>query len=829
MRFLADFSFDQISFWLGFLAASLVWWIFMRSRHHLPGIKKYIQLKLEQARERNRAGVSAYFRQEALRRAQRQHLARGLFPLEEILIPPRLFVPPSYIEPQPENQPEGLAAQIVPYLPDWPEFLSSFHYPSLTPAQVLEHGIRLAIVAPPGGGKSVALADLALHLARKDTHAPSLDRRFPIYLHAHEIQWAVDPKEAFASLVKASARQVPAFVANRVSHFLHEVFTEGRAVLLIDGLDELPSAAAENASRALGQWCLTFPQLFIAVTANPDELDGLVSLEFFPLAVAPWTYEERRTFAMQWQERWISRILPEVNKRLGISGVDPDLLAHWILERTADTPLEWTLKVWAATAGDMIGPGYQNAMDAFILRTAHPKLPRQALARLAYQYFQSESPTLPFNQLESILGKLKIVISANTEDESAPISTAKPAKKKKQKTTRVSSGGVALDQSIQNGLFAEFPGEQIAFIHPVIAGYLAGEAEEQEFEPWVKESSAWPVQQSLLAFQAARDLPLHYISRTLQDPPTPLHIQLLRLARWLKFARPNASWRAPAMRKLLNVLYDDGLPFSIRAKCLCAILQSCDPSLPALLKQLLTAPSAVLRQLAILGAGALGDAVLLSPVLDRYGDQEEGVRIAACLAVSAIGGKMAADTLMETLLHGDDALRQAAAEMLAAAPGGHDILRDAVNSTDLLTRRAAILGLTYVNEEWVKVMLEKIAIEDGQWVVRNAAGQVLEMQRGENHLAPKPLQPPSESPWLITYASQQGQGISPGTQADDLLLHAVGSGSTDEKVRALQYLRTKPSPEVTQAVADLLKTSDPRVREAAAYALWHITSASTHP
>ena len=102
---------------------------------------------------------------------------------------------------------------------------------------------------------------------------------------------------------------------------------------------------------------------------------------------------------------------------------------------------------------------------------------------------------------------------------------------------------------------------------------------------------------------------------------------------------------------------------------------------------------------------------------------------AACLALVNIGTKPALETAASIFLHGEEALRRVISEAFAHhIVDGHPILKEASSMEDLLLRRTSIHGLRLVNEPWAIRILDEMQIEDGQWVVRNAAAQAMDFR-----------------------------------------------------------------------------------------------------
>ena len=199
------------------------------------------------------------------------------------------------------------------------------------------------------------------------------------------------------------------------------------------------------------------------------------------------------------------------------------------------------------------------------------------------------------------------------------------------------------------------------------------------------------------------------------------------------------------------------------------------------------------------------------------------VRRAACMALVAIGSNEALESVAHTLLSGDEDVRRAAAEALASDPvEGHAVLREGTTHSDILLRRASAYGLGRLEAGWAREALQKIQIEDEQWVVRNAATEVLDARTNIASRAPRKLKAPSDSPWLVEFAGKQGMGISPGTPATDILLLALKSDNAETRLAALPYLKYVPSEGVVTQLYHAMYKDDPELREAAFNTLWEI-------
>jgi len=89
---------------------------------------------------------------------------------------------------------------------------------------------------------------------------------------------------------------------------------------------------------------------------------------------------------------------------------------------------------------------------------------------------------------------------------------------------------------------------------------------------------------------------------------------------------------------------------------------------------------------------------------------------------------------------------------------------------------------------------------------------------------PQKLKPPSEAAWLIEFAGKQSKGIPRGSPATDILLNAFKSGSTEERLAALPYLKRIGDEGILGAFYNAMYGDDPEVREAAFHAAEEIAA-----
>jgi len=315
------------------------------------------------------------------------------------------------------------------------------------------------------------------------------------------------------------------------------------------------------------------------------------------------------------------------------------------------------------------------------------------------------------------------------------------------------------------------------------------------------------------------------VDKMLQWSRLPMHRPLMTAARWLRDAPREAPWRGKVMAALVQLLQTEGLPLALRGQAMAALVLSGDPGTPALFRQLMRSLSFELVQLCALGSGVLRDTKatqLLESLLSAPGLT---ARQAACLALVAIGGNEALDAVGKVLLHGDESLQRGAAEALANDPGeGYSMLKDGAGLSDILVRRAVVFGLARVNEPWAVELLQRLQIDDDQWVVRNAAAEVLDSDSRIGARVPRQLPAPSETPWLLEFAASQGVGIPPGSPATDILIAALKSQKLDVRLATIPYLMRTPSEGVVTQLYHVMYADEPDLRENIYAALMEIAA-----
>jgi len=818
---LRNFRIDHLSFWLGFVSAGIALWLY----------KKIKDKGIEVARQHQLTADEIYYSLNVLETAQGQHLTGSFFPLDTIIIPPALLPPPLEFDPNREVAQNlstaSTTSSVLPYLPDWPELNAQYPVPTLTPAEALQKGARIVLVGNAGAGKTTTLSSLASQIANHDESTGLLADLMPIFLHILDLNIPDNIQEnddAVEILLNACLLQTAGRNTSSLRRHLKSAISDNRAILLLDGMDELNQKEHNHAVAYLSKLFEAHHNLRVLATGSTNHAGGLIQLGFFPMALKPWNALEIETFVDKFALAWYTA--PGQQKTEHSS--QAYLLKNWIKNyRMILSPLEWTLLVWGAYAGDLHGLSTMSALEAYINRFSTRSVPRLALESFAKELLIQEQTCMPYGQANRFLAKFNpdevIAEQAREADHSSnQIAGDQHLHQRKQnlQKQKVSSSERAISDLLDGRVFSEHARHTIRFSHPLIAGYLASFAIASP-ETEISTDEYWELNKETLHFLAVQDKTAVWHKRALSQESDLLFTNVLKTARWLRDTSPEVRWRTQTLKYLLGLIHNPSIPFAVRARFVAAFVAANDPSVPLLFTKLLENSTADVRRLAALGAGAIRDANAVPALKKLFTDPDENIRKAAVLALGAVWNPPAVQAVTDALVTEDEALQLTAAEVMAHKPAeGHQILREAIASDSLLVRRAAVFGLAQINEPWSRDMLEKSTIEDSQWVVRNAAAQAVEAMDSLNPYVPAPLPDPSESPWLLAFAAKQGSSIGIDKTPLDLLLQALSNGLPDERISALTYLRTIPQIDAIQGITDMAQSTTGVLQNAAIFSFW---------
>lgn len=830
---------DPLSFGVGFAVGMLFAWLLSRARPLLSQIRQNAKEQRQAAQTRRTSGLEDNFRRGTLRRAQGMHLAASLFSLDEILQEPRLIAPPARVEPGVVPIQEDIISQTLPYMPAWPELAAIYRAPTIGVVEAIAGGSNIVIVGAAGTGKTVALAHLASQAANLQVKlgSDSDQEAVPYLYHVADLQFPFDSsRDPVSPIINAASEEAPIFDLRRLPGFIQQTFKNGQALLLVDGFDELDPLGQRNVVDWFKALLQAYPKLRIVTTGCVGQLNGLITLGFNPLALIGWDPQRSSSFIEKWGELWSRTAALEAWAQAGPEQIDPILLNTWLMNDSNLSPLELTLKVWGAYAGDSLGPRVLDAIATHVRRVAPSGTPVAALELLAMQAVLTSQPIFDPRQARAWVKQYDIVddkpiesvetVTKTEDGADVPLTDSQKIRIKKSKAGEAVPSYGLLSKMVDSGLLISHPNNKMRFLHPVLNGYLAGQAiGDNDADTTLLALPDWDGKTLSLRYLAARGDASAVADILLKESDLPLQNQAFTVARWLRDAPKEAKWRSKVFACLLAILQGEGQPLGLRGQAMAAFVASGDPGAATLFRQLLSSRSFELIPLAALGTGALRDVKSIHALEELMQAPVGAVRRAVCLALVAIGTEKSLEGVARALLQGDEELRRAAAESLANDPvEGHAMLREGATLEDIMLRRAVVHGLSRVGQPWAVEMLQRVQVEDDQWAVRNLANQYLEQIHNVDPRVPRRLTTPSEAPWLIEFAGKQKMGVPRGGPATDVLLNAFRHGDTEERLAALPYLKRVANEGIIGALYNAMYGEDPEVREAAFYAVEEISA-----
>ncbi|MCS7350706.1 MAG: HEAT repeat domain-containing protein [Anaerolineae bacterium] len=745
MGFLGSWRFDPLSALIGAALASLGAGLLYGSRRPLRRLYEGVRGRLNQARQRLRLSAETQYRHWLLEQLPNWIAWSALDPrLAHCLLEPLLSPPLPY----PSTQVQELPSE-----------------PGLPLGQAVQVASRVFLYGPPGSGRTGALCwliqeTLAGHLRWKDRTSI-----LPFYIRLPLL--APDPlAPPETALVEAMSGMVPLILRARLDSMIRASLRDGAVLLLLDELEEVPPSRRSEILRWLGKLLESYPEAHVVLAGDESVTRLVEELRFLPLALAPWSESMVQLFAERWAQ---------------LSGIPASEMKTYL--KTWEVPRPVRLRpadVAAAVVLRRDRPGGPELYDAVLDRMLQgipgktmltPPTARLILGQLALQLFNEERFVITLEDMEQAL--------IRSIPELAPPGGRRNLDRAIEMLTDPGRPVVPIDE--QRGCFR----------HPLLQAYLAAWALAQSGDNTALmphlDNPRWA---DVFTFYAALGPMSGIIDRALTEPDDAFHTRLLRMARWITVASPQAPWRPQGMAALGRAFLKPGLPMVLRLQLAEALVATRDRGVPVLFHKALRHPDPEIRMAAIRGLGWLGQESDLPFLEQALTDPEPEVRRAVIAALGEHRTETAMKRLVLLLLEAEEPLRRAAAEALRAYPDGPQLLQEATEEADWRTRRAAVFALALIPEDWVKARLEAIAREDREWLVRSAAQDALTLWEKNRQPPALDLRPVvvEQQGWLIEWAVQEGEAIGERSSAIHSLYRALERGNEGVRRAAILTL-----------------------------------------
>lgn len=804
MQLFQNWQFDKISFVVGLLLGLAVAYGFGQIR---PFLRQQFSRLTGWVRERIgylRSGVAVRFLAETAVYANAHHLLGHLTGLDSIFVPSRLLAP---LE-DPALLPEDRAATAFSYL--WPEWADGMGLPqpaTMSVDQLLRNGRRVILAGEAGAGKTSLLAHLAYRcaVATAESRDAFLVNTLPVLVHVAELGVAAGGEVDDAEMVLAAALQKRAnpLTAPGIKDLLHQKLKAGQVLLLLDGWDMLPAPKRPNVAEWLEALLRKYKNTQTFVAAGLTGHGLLLELDFTWTTLRPWRLGEVEQFA------------DLASQALSVSK-PPRLPYFWQPgQTTVVTTLNYFLRGLSKVADDPKRP--------FLL---HDLLPR-SLSMLGGKQPPDAQTIAYWQKLAFVMvheGKISLGEAERTavaeklcQDEDGQLNRTlinQLQKSVKQSPIFITWSNGSL--SCRGALWRDF----------LAAGYLAAQKDEATVAAHLHDSE-WV---QLLRFYVAKCDPAALAKQLLQGQDnSPSRESVFQAASWLPLTANKGEWRRQTMI-LLGQMIRSGPSFTqvIRQRAAAALAQSGEPGIMTFVSQLLERSDPFLRQLGTAALARLNDDRAMGLLAKMVSDGDELVRQTAVHSLLLHQHHpLAEQPILATLIGEDEGLNQIVAEGLALnGPRGIEILREALRDKDIQVRRAAVVGLSLLDDSAVEKELIQVERHDDEWFVRSAANGALEVLRARRKVAKWEPPNPADQRWLTMAFRENGRIVPDGAAAMPFLVQLL-TESDDTKLRAsaANLLTHLPALDALPALETAARDADFQVSEAAFTTLCHLRRA----
>ena len=192
---------------------------------------------------------------------------------------------------------------------------------------VLERNTNLMVVGKPGSGKTTYLQRIVTECNNGKLQA----QRIPVLIKLREF---LDDGRKYAYNLEQFLGQFW-----RLSNADMElVLTQGKALVLLDGLDEVTGEGAKQISREIKRFTRAYPQVLVVVTCRTQSQESRFD-RFDYVEVADFNEQQVRAFAEHWfgtvcgdagenkARDFLEQLFREENKRIGELAITPILLS----------------------------------------------------------------------------------------------------------------------------------------------------------------------------------------------------------------------------------------------------------------------------------------------------------------------------------------------------------------------------------------------------------------------------------------------------------------------------------------------------------------------
>lgn len=624
-----------------------------------------------------------------------------------------------------------------------------------------------------------------------------------LHITASEFNGEVDPAEP---LVRAVQQRVSTLTARTIPEIVYKRLEQNRALILMDGYDDLPVHEQEYVLAWLNAFLDQYGKNFLIMTAPVVGYGKLTRLNITPIFIKPWNQQEVERFVDGW-----STIYPQINqtkRRKETIEISNSQIKRAKTDAHALSPAELMLKAWGTfQKGDTnlyldewirtftqkhLESSKTNVddMDQFLkilatLQTEFGFITRHSIETLVAEQETSGGGSVSSEALQEVAEETESGEAESGENEETESDDEFLDEGDEESVKR----GQMLRELVFSGLLVAYRGRRYQFRHQILSDYFASLVltDMPENDPaTLYDLAQRPAWQRPLMFAAMHTDLTEVVKMRLLANPDITRSALIDMARWLAYVKDPQGWHEEVITRLGNALVHPQ-QFTANREIITAALvgsRHIDGAL-RIFDYGLRQNDIELQLLCCLGIGAMG----------RYGrrfipqlstlmfHETEEVQLAAAHALAGLDTQDAKEALVQALLEGGERLQQAAAESFAAMPNeGYLTLYEAVEHPDMQIRRVALFGMRRVETEWGQDVIRRRFLQEDEWYARVVAQETF-LQNASGLVGPQPNPEPDEIEWIRLWAEDRNKKLTHGKQSYAVLTKTLGD--YDPSIRAM--------------------------------------------
>lgn len=736
---------------------------------YIIGARVYRNIRLlsitQKKSERNKFVTSSIkvlnqYKTMQLKRSQADHLLGVLFPLDEIYTPMPLIYPYPYIDPSCHVSDSIEAANLLPFVPGFPELYEMVPFRSVELLSVLRDQNLILIQGEIGSGKTTAINATISQIIQGKTTNSALEGILPAYLHYSEVNFnEINKDEPHLDILNSGGFAKINCSSGMLSKTFLPYFESGKVCVFIDGLDESDRNIVDQCSHWIRVLTTKYPLIKIVVSINNSYIGSLLKDGFVPYHISPITKGIRK------------ELINKLSKNFGtfslLRSTSPDVFLdkfeywhrqnpenHDVFSLTLASLFEFSLSGSATSKIPLV----RN----YVLRHCSHGNQLAVLSKLALRMSATPYHILQKDAMASVFSDHQVDSDNGSGNNQSLLETL-----------------------VDLGFLLERQPGSFGFRFPQVYSYLLGI--ESSYHPSVSWEKCFFDRSENFALAANKEM--DYLSAWLNLTDDPLYRHLDTLLPHIEKIINDQTLLNKAISSFINILQQESLPLPIKLKALSLTLSLGNESALKIL-DVLASRFPKCKIFSILGYGFFSSDKSVSNITALLPTSTSLEKALCASSLLRIDNSMSRNEVDKLLLSGNDIIRRVICEIFSTdSIYGHNKLKELSSNESLAIRKSSIYGIKLIDEDWVSDFLTSISIKDTEWLVRDSAAAALdELGHKVINISQFSLPEFDKNNWLLESAKKRNLMIVPKIVPVDLLIDIVNTGSIHEKYSSLFIL-----------------------------------------